>query len=369
MATHIKWPHIDQFHNVRTRVLHNEDLKKKTVTYKAKIKLHGTNSAIQVTPSTNTVIAQSRNNVLGFSNDNAGFASWVNSVRDNIIATLKYLNTTNIIIYGEWIGEGIQNGVAACKIGTKCFCIFAIEVFDKYEDLQDETLMKKRSLIVDPKSIEQIINGPNLIVSPGIPNTKVIPWFSTEDGNDYTFSVSEDDWEAKTSVLQDNLNLLNSYVEKIDKHDPWIEKEFGIVGPGEGLVFYPFVNKNGCTQTCFLYREDFSNLAFKAKGDAHKNVSKKTPASLDPEKVSSAHEYAELVCTPARLEQGVREVCGGEILFEKKFIGPFLKWLNEDLSRETRDELAVSKVEAKMALTAAATLARNWYIKQIGAID
>ena len=359
MPTHIKWPHIDQFHNVRSRVLHNEDLKKKSITYKAKIKLHGTNSAIQINPNTNTVIAQSRNNILGFSNDNVGFASWVNSVKTQLLEVITKWCRSNVIIYGEWIGEGIQNGVAACKIGTKYFCVFAVEAFNEYEDLNDET--KERFLFVEPKFLEKFIKG--------IPNTKVIPWFTTEDGNDYTFSVTEDDWEVKTSVLQDNLNQINSFVEQIDKHDPWIEKEFGIVGPGEGLVFYPFSEKNGCIQTYFLNREDFSNLAFKAKGNTHKTVSKKSPASLDPEKVSSAHEYAELVCTPARLEQGVREVCGGEMIFEKKFIGSFLKWINEDLSRETRDELAVSKVEAKMCLNAAMTFARNWYIEKIGAVD
>lgn len=46
------------------------------VTYRAKIKLHGTNAGIQITPE-GEVAAQKRSQIINSQNDNAGFATWV----------------------------------------------------------------------------------------------------------------------------------------------------------------------------------------------------------------------------------------------------------------------------------------------------
>ena len=340
MPKHIKWPSIDQFHNVRKNIVHRHD-GDFPITFMAKVKLHGTNAAVQVFPELGKVWPQSRNNILSFSNDNAGFASWVNSVKDEILSTVQ----KRCIIYGEWIGTGIQQKVACCQIGTKAFCVFAVQELDENGDLTGD-------LITDPAAIESFTSIQN------VSNCKVIPWYS----NNGTWLTTISNWSADNENLKETLDKINQWVNEIDKNDPWIESEFGIKGPGEGLVFYPIVVVD---QLHNSNRDNFSSYAFKAKGEAHRTVEKQLPAQVRPETVESAKAYAQMVCTPARLEQGVREISGGELVFDIKNTGNFLKWIHTDLSKETVDELAVSKVEAKFALKTAVEYARRWYLSNI----
>jgi len=62
MTEHIKWPKITSFHNVRKAVNKYPELcgTSLKISYIAKIKLHGTNSAIQISSKDNSVVAQSR---------------------------------------------------------------------------------------------------------------------------------------------------------------------------------------------------------------------------------------------------------------------------------------------------------------------
>src|SRR5215210_6782461 len=76
---HVQWGSIELLHNaVRTLTLLNEQGHPfPTVEYRAKIKLHGTNCAVQITDA--GPVAQSRNLVLTPEADHKGFATWVAS--------------------------------------------------------------------------------------------------------------------------------------------------------------------------------------------------------------------------------------------------------------------------------------------------
>lgn len=110
MATFMAWPEIESFHNIRKFVrvdpaewfLGIEMLSgTSTVSYKAKVKLHGTNAAVQCHDS-GEVLAQSRTNIISLQNDNAGFARWVNSI-DNYWSMAH-----GHVVYGEWCGPAFK---------------------------------------------------------------------------------------------------------------------------------------------------------------------------------------------------------------------------------------------------------------------
>src|ERR1700722_20890282 len=114
------WPEIESFHNVRkfVRVDPGEwwQAKEKfhgtsTVKYRAKVKLHGTNAAVQVGWD-GSLVCQSRTNIITPESDNAGFARWVMSHQNEWINLGNWGDRFGHILYGEWCGPGIQKGVA-----------------------------------------------------------------------------------------------------------------------------------------------------------------------------------------------------------------------------------------------------------------
>jgi tRNA-binding EMAP/Myf-like protein len=126
-----KWTSIELLHNVKRNLDILGDAV--TITYRAKIKLHGTNAAVQITTE-GRVAAQKRSQIITPKSDNAGFAAWV----ENNLEYFSALKTTeNITIFGEWCGSNIQKGVAISQLNRKVFAVFAIQIGD------DVTTIKK----------------------------------------------------------------------------------------------------------------------------------------------------------------------------------------------------------------------------------
>ena len=119
----IKWTSIELLHNVKRELdARNQAFQ---LTYRAKVKLHGTNAGVQITPS-GEIAAQKRTGVLRVFDplndpfkkrtqvitseaDNAGFAAWVEK-NGSYFSQLK--GNSHLTIFGEWCGSGIQKGVA-----------------------------------------------------------------------------------------------------------------------------------------------------------------------------------------------------------------------------------------------------------------
>src|SRR5512139_2438356 len=101
MSTHVSWGSIELLHNaIRTLTLLNEQGQPfPTVEYRAKVKLHGTNCAVQLTAS--GPVAQSRNLILTPEADHKGFAQWVAS-RGAFWSTIA----RGLVVFGEWCGPG-----------------------------------------------------------------------------------------------------------------------------------------------------------------------------------------------------------------------------------------------------------------------
>lgn len=328
------WPEISQFHNLRKYIKSAPELlggETSKVNYKCKVKLHGTNAAIQICGD-GTILAQSRTNIIEPTNDNCGFARWVMSQKDEWVK-IRSNTLMDIIVFGEWCGPGVQKGVAVNDIGKKVFAIFAI-VLKNGDDL---------AFISEPDGITSMLNNHN------ISDVYVLPWYrSSDEIFDFESLI---DWESSSEDLQPELAKINVAVDLVEKSDPWVKTNFGVDGIGEGLVFYPISRTNF---------SDFTNLVFKAKGEKHKIVNNKAPVQADAEVTNSAKEFADLVLTEARFEQGVAAV--QSTAYEMKLIGKFLKWIEDDVKKETSAELAACRMEWSQVKNTITSQARQWYL-------
>ncbi len=335
------WPEIEGFHNIRkflradpTEWWRNQELLSgtSTVQYRCKVKLHGTNAAVQYHID-DSIIPQSRTNVLTVENDNAGFARWVMQHKQTWEAA------RGMIVYGEWCGPGIQKNVAIAQIPKKIFAVFAARPLDGSD-----------RLFVEPEDLASIVIG--------IPDTYVLPWYSRpcHHGCDTRIAAKLDiDWKQGDQELTQTIAPINDWVQEIETNDPWVEQIFGVKGTGEGLVFYP-VSKH------HLGFQNFQNLCFKAKGEKHKNIATAKPVQVSAEVAASTDAFIDLVLTQARLEQGALTTAKGAFTYDVRQTGKFVTWVLADVQKETQDELEASQLDWKQVQKPLSEKARNWYL-------
>lgn len=330
--TFMAWPEIEGFHNVRKYTAasaHPEILNGNSIVYyKPKVKLHGTNAAVQFHLDTLTLECQSRESIITPEKDNAGFARWVNDKKDVWTMTLKNRLDTGVIIYGEWCGPGIQKNVAIAQIPKKVFAVFAARPLDGSD-----------TLIVEPQDLQAIVGG--------LPDVYILPWYN---------EGLEVDWAESSEELAKDTTLINEWVMGVEANDPWVQATFNVQGTGEGLVFYPRSDEH-------LGFTNFTNLVFKAKGEKHKNIATAKPAQVDASAAASMDAFVAMVLTEARLEQGATKVSPDSALtYDMKNTGKFVNWVSADVEKETQDELAASGLTFKQVQKAISDKARAWYI-------
>jgi hypothetical protein len=258
------------------------------------VKLHGTNAAVVVTRD-GDVYAQSRNRIITPENDNCGFAAWVESQRAEWAAPIR----RGRVFFGEWVGPGIQNGVAACQIPRRKFCVF--------------------SVFYPGDGSRSAPRGPDLH---GLADTLRIPR-QLVDAPDLTAEA------------------IDAAVAACEECDPFIEHHFGIRGTGEGYVYYTFLD---------------DQPGFKAKGAAHRVAKSRTPTT-PPENASDVATFVSTYVTDARLEQIAFAVTQRQIPYPKETTGEFLKAFSADVMKEADLGTLTWKEVGKAVNTAAAA----WY--------
>jgi len=337
------WPDICSFHERRRFAHHFPKDIDTPMNFCAKIKLHGTNAGINRTNG--VVTAQSRNSFLmPEGSDNAGFRTYVEKSK----TFWESVGKGDFTVFGEWAGPGVQKGVALTQIGKKIFAIFAILIDDR--------------LMVSPEYILKFLGGPNdelFYVLPWcVDETKQEENAASAESLKWSKNCIEIDWKEPAEVLSQKIAPINKWVEEVEKCDPWVKSVFNVEGTGEGLVFYPtsFLLRNDSGS---MMLEDFSNWAFKAKGEEHKNIKTAKPVQVDAEKAVGADAFAELVLTEARLQQGATAV-GVEI----KNTGKFVAWCIADVQKETTAELEASNLTWELVQKPLTNLARKWFIEQ-----
>jgi len=298
----------------------------KEIVYRGKVKLHGQNGGVQV--NADKIGVQSRSLFLK---------------KDDKLAKVIYAHEAffrdlfdpsvgkPVTVFGEFCGAGIQSGVALSQLKQVIFAVFSIEI--------------DGSLIVEPDDITAFLTRKTKGQLPeGI---HVIPWHGLSVG----LTLPEE------KSLEAKLEELNKIVNEIDREDPWVLANFNKKGPGEGLVLFPI---SLCDQNRRLSKTVFPDFAFKAKGEKHRTVETKSAVTSKPAGAPDAERFAAVVCTEARLKQGLEAVP-----LDKKNTGKFIKWVQTDVEKEAQAELAASNLTFSQVSGAVSKLASKWFMDKI----
>jgi hypothetical protein len=320
---HISYPSIEQFRNVCSAITKRSQFDgfdeagepiinylalKPTLTFKGTGKLHGTNAGCSYNYK-DGIWAQSRENIITPEKDNAGFAFFAKTkektfskfFQDIIKNNLSFLDDNlTLTIFGEWVGKGIQKGVAIANL-EKSFFIFGAKV-SKEDDEKFVSYWLDSSYLKSPED--------NI--------------YNVEDYKTYLIDI---DFNMPQLVQ----NKLIEMTLEVENECP-IAAEFGYKGVGEGIVFtseYKGV----------VYR-------FKSKGEKHSVSRVKTLNSVDVEKLNSISEFVDYAVTENRFNQGIEKVFGEETPDMKK-IGELMKWMMNDILKEEIDTLSKNSLEPK----------------------
>jgi hypothetical protein len=328
MIKHIKWPSIEQFRNVCKNVTHraqyvgkdesgevimNRAAIKPTLKFEGTVKLHGTNSAVCLSP-TGEMWFQSRENIITPEKDNAGFAMFATANSDafnDILVDVSRGDPRTAVVFGEWCGQGIQKGVAISEL-PKMFVIFGIALVD-----DDGT-----KIYLTREQVEWVCEDNKKYLGSQI---KCIYHFPT-----YEMII---DFENP----HESQNHLNEITEAVEAECP-VGKALGVSGVGEGVVWH-----------CVEEGWEDSGYWFKVKGDKHSKSKVTTLATVDVERINNIKELADRLAHNGRLEQMHQQVFdtlnGGETDMTK--MGDFIKAVMADVFKEDIDIIAASGFTGK----------------------
>jgi len=323
-ATHVAWSSIELLHNVVRTLGHLHELGRPypVVEYRAKVKLHGSNCAIQITDA--AIVAQSRTSLLTPEADYKGFAAWVRRHEAYFQALPR-----GLVVFGEWCGPGVEKGMAISAAPTKLFVVFAVQAEGR--------------IAYEPERVRA------LVPAAGAPaELHVLPWEGEPIRLDYGSRPALDAAAAE----------LNARVAEVEREDPWVKRALGISGLGEGLVLYP-VSVDGAAAPADP--EGLAQLMFKAKGEKHRTAGTRTAAAVDAAVVASVDDFVALMVTEARLAQGLAAV-SEQGARDPKLTGKFLEWVVADVRKESAAELAASSLTFAQVEKAIRARARAWFL-------
>ena len=267
--------------------------------FRSKIKLHGTNAGVRIKDG--EVFYQKRTGDVTPLADNAGFASFA--------YTVDWKTDQDIIIYGEWAGPGVQKSDAICMIPQKMFFVFGVLVEDH--------------MITEPALIREHVPYHERIM--------ILPWFDEP--------TTIDSLDVSTAK---NLSArLDDDVKAIGDEDPYVKDNFEISGAGEGLVVSPYFEEGVVPLWMF------NTFTFKVKSEAHLVQKTKSPnSSIYIEIPGSVKDFCDQFVTDNRCEQMINDHLAGS--YAMQGMGTFLKELNADILKESKNEFAELGVDWKM---------------------
>mmetsp|Transcript_23631 Transcript_23631/g.58409 ORF Transcript_23631/g.58409 Transcript_23631/m.58409 type:complete len:418 (+) Transcript_23631:147-1400(+) len=288
----------------------------RTLQFRAKVKVDGTNAGVVLSRSANRVGAQSRAKLLTTTKDNSSFCAWVKSTEDFWLTVAAKL--PGATVYGEWAGSKINNnGQAVVKIERRVFAVFGI-IYRKEDKME-----------VCPRRIRELL--------PEHPDVFVLPWCGT-----FEFDF------ASREALEKARHGINELVWAVEKVDPWVRDNFGIEGSGEGVVVY---RTDHLPEDAPVDSEKCIPFMFKAKAEYARVVRQDAPAQLDTTSFATVDAFANAFVTRARFDQAVRETLaqGEELSTEGAVSERVAKWLVKDIMEEGKAEIEASGFGKKEA--------------------
>eukprot|EP01094_Clydonella_sp_ATCC50884_P022116 TRINITY_DN5025_c0_g1_i6.p1 TRINITY_DN5025_c0_g1~~TRINITY_DN5025_c0_g1_i6.p1 ORF type:complete len:494 (-),score=134.13 TRINITY_DN5025_c0_g1_i6:1461-2864(-) len=409
------WTSIEKLSTMLCRVNNSRDMQRHLeeaegeVTFRGKIKLHGTNAGVSFEAGEGWLATQGRKRLLSPDADQNGFSAWIHENESYWRALQRRCEVLNealcaangwmycregerekevVRVYGEWCGRGIQKKAAICLIDSKLFCVFAVKIGTK--------------MVVEPVEIARLL-GTEVAHTGGRPEQETPRDTSGAASSTATVEVGASSREGARHVLPpleegvsvpEHLRVLpwqtepflcdvrtavdlgtfrgiermNGIIEAVDSQDPWVKQHFGVEGPGEGIVWYPVVKEQH--QLCAgdircVHASVATSFMWKAKGESHLVVKTARPVQVHVQVPESVFAFLDQFLTENRFEQGLEEACGGA--FESALVGEFVKWMLADVMKESEaeraasgDVLAWSKVKKMVARRAS-----EWYRSRI----
>jgi hypothetical protein len=332
----IKFSHIEQLHDVVRIVAKRREagLSIERIPYRGRIKLHGSNASIVCTGD--GLLPQSRNRELTLDDDNLGFAAFalapaqtqaIRTLELELRAAFELAPERPLVLFGEWIGPGIQKRVAVSKLRARQWVLFAVATLD-------DGAMHKRYFEV-PCLGERFAEA-------GIHSIADAPQWHVEL-----------DFGARDALERAAASIEAATLE-VERGCPWARR-FGVEGIGEGLVWQPLGEHFGD-----------SELFFKSKGEEHQVVRRAEPrVAIDPEQLASVEAFVSYAVTEPRLAQGLEVLREQGLEPDMRSLGAFLKWVGGDVRRECAAELEANNLEWKAVAKAVNERAKTWFTQAL----
>lgn len=304
------------------------------VRYRGTVKLHGANAGVVCHGG--ELVPQSRNRVISLQEEHLGFAAFVRdqteAIRDleqRLRAEHEIDEAKKLVLYGEWIGPGIQNGMAVNKLPDKQWVLFAAK-----------TVLGDESEYIDAvRPLEGSYDDSRI--------------FSVYDVPTWGLEIDFTSEESKQKAIEE----FEHHTGEVEKACPWGRK-FGIDGLGEGIVWIPVDDHWGN-----------SDLFWKSKGKKHKEVkrAKRNKAALDPEVIASVEKFVEFSVTEPRLNKGIDYLVEMGHPIEMRSTGHFIKWVSKDVQRECAAELEANDLKWKQVAKAVGAKAKEFFTERVKA--
>lgn len=292
--------------------------------YRGTVKLHGTNAGV-TWPAGQPLVFQSRNRILKIGDDNAGFAAtfdspinqfWLKLAMAQIANHNKVSARTEMTVFGEWCGQGIQKNVAISEL-PKMFVIFAAYADDRWLD------------------VDVTIGSPE----------GVVPIYSI-----YQFPTFEVEIDFASPELAQN--ELVRITEEVERECP-VGKAFGVSGVGEGVVWTPVGNND-------------SKYWFKVKGEKHSSSKVAKLAEVDVERFRARDDLVTAMVTESRCEQALEHLTNDLGLDLKiQNVGHYLRWVFNDIIKEESDTIEANGFSQKELGKPISDVAKRYFMKAL----
>lgn len=334
----IKFSHIYSLHNVVNvaKARRDDGAPLDRVPYIGRVKLHGSNASVVCVPK--GLQPQSRNRSISIDDDNLGFAAFcareaqiaaVRTIEAELRAQIKLHAERPLVLFGEWLGPGVQKGVALTELPQRQWVLFAVAT-------RDEDAERKRYFEL-PKLGERFAAA---------------SIYSVADVREWSLEL---DFSHRAS-LELAAGAIEDATREVEACCPWGAR-FGVEGVGEGIVWQPLGDFFGDSELVFKSKGDKHQVARRAKSDRQ--------VSIDPVLLASVEAFLAYAVTEPRLEQGLDVLREQGLGVEMRSLGAFLKWLAGDIRRECADELAHSDLEWKQVARGVNERAKTWFRKQL----
>ncbi|KAK4896417.1 hypothetical protein LTR27_005629 [Elasticomyces elasticus] len=345
--------HVNKHRHFNPTLLPNPTLQPNSYSFTGTTKLHGTHADVSIPGNGGDLMCQSRNRTdLSIQNDNLGWAAFCDAhepaiwrlaarilersrepgIRNRIVDHSRKLHFSKtateadeetVLLAGEWIGSGIQRGVAISKL-EKCFVLCSIRIGNVVQSVGWEHIEDYADISDDAE---------------GLCNVSKAGFFHL----DYSF---EDEGAAFLAQAK-KLTL------KVADSCPFGEA-MGVDGKGEGIVWTP------SRLSILPNTEDFW---LKSKEEHFRFVpvpqrKERLPESADAREKAKA--FAELNCTEGRLEQAWAYLLEMGVERDMKGMSTFLGWMTKDIEVEEKREIE-SGGFGRMWKGEVARVAKGWY--------